>query len=191
MTSSNKLDFKITFVILLGIFVLVGALVLVGNSLSNKRKQEVYNQYAQETNIWISQNKEGLRKLFTELFPNYHCPPWQNTTTNTAVYFCPNQDAINSVVSQDLKDWSSTAFIKENQGKLWLMKLSGDTSEFNPYPVEKKNLIYKLLSKEVNSIPWDNYTYDFAGKEVIIPITDESNKVIGAIVRGVIESSKE
>ncbi len=188
MTSSNKLDFKIAFVIILGIFVLIGTLVLMGTSLSNKRKQEVYNKYAQETNIWISQNKEGLRKLFTEVFPNHYCPPRETFPPN-ATYVCPNQAAIHTLISQDLKDWSSTEFIKESQGKLWIMRLSGDVIEFNPYPAEKKNLVHELLRKEVQSIPWDNYTYDFAGKEVIIPVMDESNKVLGAIVRGVIEDS--
>ncbi len=69
------------------------------------------------------------------------------------------------------------------------MGLSGTIQEFYVYHEDKKALVTKLLNGQVSSIPWDNYSSHIRAKEVIIPVKDASGKILGAVVRGVIESN--
>lgn len=185
--TNARLDFKITLVIFLAVAMILTVIILGFNNFSNLRKQAVYDQYAAETQNWIDQNQLGLQKLFIEVFPTHDCPPLQGTAP--LLVACPGQEAIAIAISQNLKNWSSTEFIKKEGIKIWVMRLSGDTREFNLFSQEKKNKIYQLLAGEVSEIPWDDYTSDFQGKEVIIPIKDATGKILGAVVRGVIETS--
>jgi hypothetical protein len=68
-----------------------------------------------------------------------------------------------------------------------VIRLSGDMQSFYVYPNENRIELLKLLNGEVPEIPWDDFTYELPGKEVVIPVKNNSGQVIGAIVRGVIE----
>ena len=71
--------------------------------------------------------------------------------------------------------------------KINIARLSGDSKELYIYPTEKEISVKQLLNGEISQIPWEDYTYELPNKEVIIPVKDNSDKVIGAIIRGVIE----
>ena len=79
-------------------------------------------------------------------------------------------------------------FLKlSDKGEILVMDLSGQVKEFYPYPPEKKELLLKLLHGELKQIPWDDYSYELPRKEVIIPVFDDSGKVLGAFIRSGIE----
>lgn len=70
------------------------------------------------------------------------------------------------------------------------MDLSGSYIEINPYFQNSETNVTRLkllLKGDLQSISWDDYIEQFPNKEVVVPVRDQNNQVIGAIVRGVIE----
>lgn len=166
----------ITF--LLGMFVLV----LVFSTISNQRKQKVYQTYAAETKQYIEKNRQGLVKIFTEVFPKKDACYYNKQTP------CPyiNGD-LTKYISSDIKDFSSMMFIrKDSTGAIQHLRLSGELAYFyGKYETEQR--VLDLLNGTVESIPWDDYTYSFPQKELVMPVKDDKGKVVGAIVRGILE----
>ncbi|MBI2315100.1 hypothetical protein HYU93_03550 [Candidatus Daviesbacteria bacterium] len=171
--------------IVLAIFVLIIAvLIMIFSSISQARKDSIYQTYAVETAQYINQNQPQLATLFNDMFPKTECII--NRQQNIPCAF-PNQEAIARLLPSSLKDWSSTAFIKEGGERILMMRLSGDTKELYVYPEQKRLQLQKLLRGETTKIGWDDYTYELMGKEVVIAVKDSNGKVIGAIMRSVIE----
>ncbi len=189
MNSSKRVNFVTPLVFLFLFCAGIAVLFVVLASADKSRKSEVYRTYAVETHKYIDENKEDLSVLFTLLRQNN--PPCVEDVVEPP--FCPrptNQEQINKL-TQNLKDWSSTAFLVESKYDegISMTRLSGDTKSFYVYPPEKQLRVKRLLSGEVEEIAWDDYAYEFPGKEVIIPVKDSSGKVVGAIIRGVIEEN--
>lgn len=177
----SKLNIIKPLLFLLGFVAFVGILFFVLSILNNQRKERIYRQYAQETESYIAKNRDGLTIIFNDLFPDSVCyDNSQSCRTSTG-------DEIAKLISQDMKDWSSMMFIKSTSSGILYMRLSGDTREFYVYPEDKKTQIEKLLLGQVNKIPWDDYSYELPQKEVIIPVKDKDGKIIGALIRSVIE----
>lgn len=171
--------------IILVVFILVVAILFFGlSALSQARKNSIYQAYSSETEQYINQNQPQLITLFNSMFPKAECivtvPP------NVPCAF-PNQEAIAYLLPSTLKDWSSTAFIKKDGERILMMRLSGDTKDVYVYPDEKRLHLYSLLSGNVTKIEWDDYTNELYGKEVVVAVKDNYGKVIGAIIRAVIE----
>lgn len=188
--SSSKISFKIPLLILLIFVVFVAICVGILSMADKAHKDAVYKRYADEANSYISTNKPELIKFFTEVFPNEATcnSPSQNSQSTP----CKNPDsqAIAKLLPSTLKDWSSTVFIKQvSPNKFLVMRLSGDVSQLYSYsPGSEKGVeVEELFSGKRESISWDMYTYQLNTKEVIIPVKDQNNKIVGAIVRGVIE----
>ena len=163
------------------IIILIGLLSLFSH-LSKQRRENVARPYIQETNTYIAKNQKGLETIFTELFPTAPCYDGDNTCTKL------NQEQITSSISGDLKDFSSTMFLKRGTDQpFMILRLSGYSESLSVYPPEKEQEVIQLLEGHTSEIPWDDYFYQLNGKEIIVPVKDSSGKVIGAIVRGVIE----
>lgn len=181
----NSLSFKKPL-IYFGIFVFIVA-VLTGilALVDRNHKNAVYNTYAAETNSYIDKNRGALVLLFTQIFPDSQtCYPGEQNS----ICMRPNGNSLAQLLPSTLKDWSSTSFIKKVNNKLLSMRLSGDVSELYIYDQQKETLLYDLLDGKRETILWDKYTnliYNIG--DVIIPVKDENNKILGAIVRGVIE----
>lgn len=182
---NSNLSFKKPLVYF-GIFVFIVA-VLIGvlAIVDINHKNAVYNTYAAETNSYIDKNRGALILLFTQIFPDSQtCYPGEQNSTCMR----PNGNSLAQLLPSTLKDWSSTSFIKKVNNKLLSMRLSGDVNELNIYGQQKETLLYDLLDGKRETIPWDKYTYlIYNVGEVMIPVKDENNKIIGAIVRGVIQ----
>lgn len=171
--------------IALTIFVfIIAVLFLIFSSLSQARKDSIYQAYALETEQYITKYQPQLIIIFNDMFPKTECII--NRQQNVPCAF-PNQEAIANLLPSTLKDWSSTAFIKENGERIFMMRLSGDAKELYAYPEQKRLQLSKLLRGETTKIDWDDYTYELTGKEVVIAVKDNNGKVIGAIMRSVIE----
>lgn len=168
----------LAFVILI---VILTVLLFIASSFSNQRKQEVYNAYAKETHEYIAKNKQGLNVLFNEIFLPCPAPTFYSSCTS------PKSNEIPGVVSSDLRDWSSTIFIKFMNEQIYYMRLSGDISTYYSSYDSQQAALEKLLRGEVDEVAWDEYTYELPNKEVVIAVKDDSGKVIGAMMRGVIE----
>lgn len=182
---NHKLKFFQPFSFLL-IFILITAVLIFGFSLlSQSRRDSIYQTYALETEQYINQNQPQLTALFNDMFPKTECII--NRQQNIPCAF-PNQEAIAHLLPSALKDWSSTAFIKADGEKILMMRLSGDTKEFYAYPEQKRLQLQKLLRGEITKIDWDDYTYELVGKEVVFVVKDNNGKIIGAIMRSVIEA---
>ncbi len=168
------------------IVAVIGSLVLLFSSLNYQRGEKIYQAYEAETQGYIQRNRAGLNELFNVIFP------YKEPTLRSSVYFEPNPkysttDYIAKLLTQDLKDYSSTAFLKANGGVIYLIDLAGNITTVSSYPAEKNKDLLSLLTGTVDKIPWDDYLWQFRGKEIIIPVKDDSGQVIGAIARGVIE----
>lgn len=186
---SKKVEFSKPLLILL-IFTL-GVTILLGllSQIDRHRKERIYQTYATETEGYIERNRDHLIVLFTIL--GGENPPCMQGVT--APPYCPlptRQEQIKKL-TQDLKDWSSTAFLHKSRFSeaILITRLSGESQEAHIYPPEKETLVKRLLGGEVQQIPWDDYVYELANKEVTIPVKDTSGRVIGAIIRGIIEQN--
>lgn len=146
----------------------------------------VTKPYVQETDRYIETNRDGLTKLFTEVFPNEPCVTYNYEPSVQCKK--PTQEEIMKRISPNLKDFSSTMFLKRGGStNLLIMRISGDTENASVYPPEKEQQIIKLLEGHTTEVPWDDYFYQFNGKEIVVPVKDSSGKIIGALVRGIIE----
>ena len=67
------------------------------------------------------------------------------------------------------------------------MGLSGETGDVSNYSQDQYMKLSKLLNGQVEEIEWEDYVYVLPNKEVVFAVKDDSGKVVGAIVRGVIE----
>jgi hypothetical protein len=176
--SLQKIEFRTASLILIALSIVVALSIILLSKVSDLRRATVYEQYKQETTSYIDANRPGLTTLFTQVFPNEAC-----SDSPTCPH--PNQEAIAQLISHNLKDYSSMLFVKQGTSHLMQMGLAGDYKEFYPYKHEDQ--IRKLLAGELTDIPWDDYVYDFPQKEVIFPVKDGNGRIIGAIVRAVLE----
>ncbi len=189
--NSKDLDLIKPLVTILIIIVSISILGFFFNSLSQKRQEAVLSEYTAETDQYIEKNRAGL----TQLFMSYDQKKLDETCTSSAQGYpngCVNplsmRKIIDGSISHDLKDWSSTAFlIKVSPDKLKTLTLGGDVMDAYFSDDKKKQQVTKLLNGEISSVPWDDYYYSFSGKEVIVPVKDEAGKIMGAIIRGVVE----
>ena len=125
-SSRNQINIMQPILVIL-ILIIFGAFTSYGlQQLHKKRAQGIIDRYTDETLTYIDNNQEGVEKLFKEVFPSTLC---NNNKPN--VISCDEsnvtQDQIMSLISDDLTDFSSTAFLKEaSSGGILLMSLSGE-----------------------------------------------------------------
>lgn len=159
-------------------FVLVGVLLILAK-VDEKRKWEVTEYYVNEANDYISKNQKGLEKIFNEGFANTVVDQYSKKSILPEV---------NQLISSDLKDFSSTFFIKEvTPGQIEYLRLSKEVGTFSIFPSDKQNEVLELLRGNISVLPWGEYTYLLNSKEVIIPVKNTQGQIVGALVRGVIE----
>lgn len=181
MDNRKKISFFIPLFALLIFVLIIGGAFIVLTNVSNQRKEKVYKVFEKETNTYIQSNKQGLTYLFNNVFKDNGCIV--NYAQSRA-----DQSQIAQTVSKDLKDFSSTIFIKMgNCSTILSMRLSGEIERFSLNTPSQEKIVLELLQGRREEVPWDDYTYHLANKEVIIPVKDAQGKVIGALVRGVIE----
>lgn len=182
--NSDKLDLVKPAVAIITLILLLGGGIFFLNNLNKQRKETVFQQYKQETEQYIDKNRPALITLLESITSLIPCP-----TGTTCPASQPSKEQIDKQLSHDLKDWSSTMFLVKSRGGegINVVRLSGDVSSFYAYPNDERINLLKLLNGEVSELPWDDYTYELPGKEVVIPVKNNSGQVIGAIVRGVIE----
>lgn len=169
--------------------------IMLFSYINSYRNKKIVEEYTQETKKYIQKNQQGLEHIFTSSFQEAKKCELTYSTNYASRESCKKSvsEDLYKYVSNDLKDFSSTGFMKFDKTFPEIMLLSGQYSvESNETPrsnsVNKMRMdnLKSLFEGKVNSIPWDNYTDEFSGKEVVIPVTKDS-KVIGAIVRRVIE----
>lgn len=185
--SSDKLDLIKPGIFLLIFLVILGGALFFLNNLNKQRKNQVYEQYKAETEQYIAKNKAALIAFFPLVSDKITCG--QYTPYSQCIDQGPVKDHIDHQLTHDLKDWSSTMFLAPSSSADQVngVRLSGEIFSYYGYREEKKTEVIRLLKGEKPELPWDDYSYDFPGKEVIIPVKNEQGKVVGAIVRGVIE----
>lgn len=165
---------------------IVGIIVLLLSSYDKKQKKQLVQLYNFETQNYISSNYKALNTLFNQIFPNTECraADWK-TCEEEAVQRRKQME--NLKLSADLKDYSSTVFIKKGgDGRLLKMTLSSDISELYIYNDVANRNLNKLFNGEINDIPMDDYVIDLSGNEVVVPVL-ENDKIIGIIARRVIK----
>ena len=185
MENRKKLNIITPLLILIIISLIIGIVSLFLSSANKKRAERIRDEYTQEARAYISKNQSGLKVLFTEVFPETECVVPQACTDTT-------QDIVMNLISDDLKDFSSTSFLRINtEGEVVHMYLNGFTwvvirSDDTSYNSDEK--LVQLLRGEVDEIPWDDYIpYRFTNKQVIVPVKDSDGRTLGAIMRAVIE----
>lgn len=165
---------------------IVGIIVLLLSSYDKKQKKQLVQLYNFETQNYISSNYKALNTLFNQIFPNSECraADWK-TCEEEAVQRRKQME--NLKLSADLKDYSSTVFIKKGgDGRLLKMTLSSDISELYIYNDVANRNLNKLFNGEINDISMDDYVIDLSGNEIVVPVL-ENDKIIGIIARRVIK----
>lgn len=169
---------------LVGIFLVVSIPLALLSHLNSSRSERIYQAYAQELTPWVEKNRSGLDIIFTELFPGA-------CEANVKQSPCPSleKSELMTLISSDLDDFSSTAFIRlYKDGQPRIMRLSGEVEDFylhgNNEPYRE---VISMLQGEREVIPWQEYFYSIPGKEVIVMYKDSEGKILGGIIRGVIE----
>lgn len=184
---SDKLDLIKPAIAILVLILLIGGGVFALNNVNNQRKEVVYQQYKQETDAYIARNQPVLTEFFAQVSGKPTCD--QYSPVSTCIPKEPIKEMIDHKLGHDLKDWSSTVFFApgSSDGQVNVVRLGGEIYQTSTYSPDKKNQVVKLFKGEVSELHWDDYTYDLVGKEVVIPVKNNDGKIIGAIVRGVIE----
>lgn len=178
----KKLPIFRTFLSLFALIAIITLAVYALNRLNDIRNNRIYEKYATETEKYIEMNKNGLEELFEKDW----CP---NQLSKDASCKPLTPSEVSMLVPHDLKDWSSTMFVKRfSHGASFVyLRLSGQSGDKDFGNPDKEQLILKLFNGEARDIPWDDYIYQLQGKEVVIPVRDNKGVVIGAVIRGVIE----
>lgn len=182
----DKLNLLPPILFLGAVFVVGTTISAVLQQLNQQRGQAIVERYTQETLVYIEANQVGLETLFTQVFPDKLCEDKPELISCNAV----SQEEIMNIISDDLHDFSSTAFIKDStHSGILVMSLSGEVSRLFPPEEEATRQLNRLLDKEVEALPWDHYTRRFGWdtKEVVVPVKTSQGQTIGAITRGVIE----
>ena len=122
---SDKLDLVRPAIAILVILLIIGGAIFYLNSLDKQRKNEVYQQYKQETENYIEKNSPALITLFETITSQKPCD-----FGTTCAASQPIKDHIDQKLTHDLKDWSSTMFMVKNSGSegINIIRLSGDSS---------------------------------------------------------------
>jgi hypothetical protein len=174
---NKQLNFKgvLSILFLLAIFVFFSTLLFDG--LNKYRAARLYKSYSEESLSYIGRNRSGLTQIFADM---------QNTQCAFTPCGSMAQDEIAHAISDDLKDFSSTAFIAINKsGELMLMRLSGERELLysgDPTTLKMKELINGTRSE----LPWDDYTYFYEGKEVLTPFKNAEGKIMGLLMRSAV-----
>ncbi len=181
-TNPKTINVATPIVFLIGIFVVGAVVSSILSGLSDHRAQTIHDIYAQEFEEYRARNQEGLEKLFTEVFPDKRCE--DPNDWDTCIKDIDPSD-IYSNIDDSLKDFSSTAFVKKDSynNEVMIIYLSGQVNR----RYEEEEEILQLLDGEIESLPWDEYLYEFDQKEVILPVKDKDGNMLGAVIRGVIE----
>ena len=169
-------------IIVIAIIITISSLLLT--NISQVRKDSITQTYLSETTDYITQNQTGLVEIFNEVFI-YTCQEKYAT--------CQTKDPgrIFDLISSDLKDFSSTHFLKLSpSGKIQSMSLHGEMSGYGyHYNSKKAEEIKSLIRGETDHLPWDQYQnhWQNKNKQIIVAIKDQEGKTLGALVRTVIE----
>lgn len=186
MTNPNNLEIKRPAIFFILLLVIIFVFIIVASLADKSRKEKVWQSYGKEAEVYIKANKNGLLTIFTDIFP-------ANCTNNLRASLCDGEAGLRGVkiaglINNNLKDFSSTMFLKKWAGaKSLIMRLSGEVIEPYMYDNSKQKLVDDLLEGKIDKAPWDEYFYELRTKEILIPVKDGQNKTIGILVRGVIE----
>ncbi|KKT74028.1 MAG: hypothetical protein UW86_C0001G0006 [Microgenomates group bacterium GW2011_GWA1_Microgenomates_45_10] len=184
----KELSFK-TSIFVIGFLIIIVVVLVGGLSFLNDRRQSlVKEQYQVETSTYTVNNRRGLTELFVNVFPDVEDQCYVSTPefNSCAAKASERKAKIQTLIKDDLKDFSSTMFVKMvSRQELLVMRLSGDVRPINIYPPEKEALVKRLLRGEVPTIPWDFYSGELSTKEIFVPIKDAKGEILGAIVRRV------
>lgn len=185
MTSENSskiLDFKTAIIIFIFFAAFIGILLWGGNYLSEHRYQKYYASYSEEIDDYVNQNRTNVMIVFNQIFPVHGgCTP-----RSTGPDACPDEELISKMMPISLKDGGSIEFLKEVNGKIYWMDISGNSREFYTPVGRITDNLNRLLQGEVESIPIDSYR-GYQTKQIIIPVKDDSGKLVGAIATDVID----
>ncbi len=148
------------------------------DAINRKRAASVYKTYSEESNAYIDKNRAGLEQIFADM---------QSTSCAFSPCGSIKQEDIMNLISDDLKDFSSTGFVAINKSnELMFMRLSGERDLFYTGDWGASKL-KELIKGTRSELPWEEYTYFFEGKEIVVPFRDSQGKITGLLVRGVIE----
>ncbi len=174
---NKQLNFKGIFstIFLLATFILFATIILDG--LNKHRASNLYKEYAAESQAYMEKNRSGLTQIFLDM---------QNTNCAFSPCGTFDQDELMNLISHDLKDFSSTAFVAINKnGEMMFMRLSGERELLYAGDLYTSKL-KELLRGTVSQLPWDDYTYFFEGKEVVVPFKNADGKIMGLLMRAAV-----
>lgn len=199
MAEIDKLELSGGIKAIAALLIIVG-IFMGGLTLANKhRNQSIVDRYMEEAQPFIQANQTAWENLFTTTFDQAETCAAQSRHYPNNVQTCESTISaqIRFVGTESLKDYSSTAFLRLKNGHVQKLSLSGDLNinsvdswDYSPSGSNRDNgkeeKVRDLLQGKISQLPWDNYTYGFPGKQVIIPIR-VGDHILGALIRGVIE----
>lgn len=185
--TNNSINF-LPGILFVGVFAVVMTGILFALNYVNQQKNAtMVRTYTEETEDYISRNKEGINTIMTTIFDSALSCPISGEYEKTQACKRVISDAIAKNIDSDITDYSSIMFARYNsqKGELEVMRLSGDVSN-RELSNEHAQELKELLEGNTDSISWNDYFYELKGSEVVVPVKS-NGETIGAIVRGVIE----
>jgi len=197
----ESLSFK-TFVLSAFCVTLALVILVFGTFQYNEyRKNQVIAKYTDETHQFINQNKDELKKLFSETFDN--CEDYINAISITKNYYsnvdCSYaNDVITALIGKDnLIDYSAIAFVKKYDNRdIALIESSGKYRRRSG--IESHNILaysyrantesdlgrYLFEGKDINK--WQDFISYLPEKQVVVPV-EINGQTLGYIFRSMIE----
>lgn len=177
-TKRNKeLNFKgiISFIFILGVGIFL--LTISFDMLNKYRSAQLYKEYATESEAYMKKNHDGLQQIFADM---------QSSQCEFTPCGSAPQDEIMHLITHDLKDFSSTAFVAMNKSNMIIIqRLSGEREILYSSDPNVMKLREAIVSPN-SPLPWDDYTYLFEGKEVVVQFKNPEGKVMGLLMRAAV-----
>lgn len=189
----EPLAFKGMLVAALGIIVVVTTVIFGFNWINEQRRQQVIAKYDQSVEQLVTQNKEGVTQLFTQVMDT--CQTSFDNADRPDNYLqsieCPAaRSAFDALDKAALKDFSATAYIRVQNGRTQMLEASGrfhGSQEFtNTFRYNMRTDIqqYLLEGEEINR--WQDFIYFLPSKEVITPVK-VGEQTLGYMLLSVLE----
>lgn len=190
----EAVSFSLLVIGVVVIAVVVGFSLLIALYLNNSRQSRVIAEYTAETERFVEVNRGQLTQLFTTAMDTCReiYPPLPANSPSPSHDCEAARIALDSLQQEELSDFSATAFMRAQDGRIEMIESSGryhrpalprDSYVLGWNTREELNL-HLFQNKKINF--WQDFLTYIPGKEVLVPVALD-NGIEGYIFRGVIE----
>lgn len=165
------------------------------NAINEFRSDEITSTYTAKIESYRDNNQSQLEEVFAQI-PSEEClmslesygMPLPSPSPGMSSPQCQRVEPI-KMISNDLTDFSSLAFVVLRAEKVYVVRLSGESNQlYGEYRSDKDvvDAVKALLKGEVQTIPWAQYDSNTRGKEIIVPVKNAEGTILGGLLYQVV-----